>query len=192
MKLKIVFAQDIATTTVPAKLKIESQWISVLALMQTFIQCTVVQGATNGCTMYIETPYIVQAARESDDSTAAVMTVIDDKTETFITNFQEAVISTFTKGVNYLLKYSDGVLLNMIPPRVAVPMQQSSTLQDAQVGNNLSATHYHFFAHADTTPLGGATPTAWTFQMDARAAAGFAAKKAAAAEARFKSELMLS
>ena len=165
MKLKIVFAQEITTGAVQGKIKIESQFFGILDLLSTFINCTIVQGAAGATTWYVETPYVVQAALESDGATAAAITIIDDKTVTMLKNFNTAVVPVFNKGINYLIPYSAGVVVNMIPPTNAIVTQQTEALQTTQVGGTISAMMYHFKPMETTNPLGGATPTCITFDL---------------------------
>lgn len=188
MKLKIVFAQEICTTE-QAMILVESQYFGILDLMPTFVSCTIVQGAAGATTWFVETPYVIQAAREVDATTAAVITIIDDKTTTMLKNFNTAVVPVFNKGINYLIPYSAGVVVNMIPPINCIPMQQSLALQTTQVGNTAAAMMYHYKPQENTNPLGGATPTCITFDSDDRALLDLAAKKQASAQGRLMANI---
>lgn len=187
MKLKIAFAQEITTGTVQAKIKVESQNWGILDMMPTFINATVVQGAAGATTWYIETPYVVQGALESDGLTAATITIIDDKTETMLMNFSSAVVPVFNKGINYLVPYSAGVVLNMLPPQNTIVCQQTEALQTTQVGGTVSSMTYHFKAQEQTQPLGGAQPTCITFDSDDKAMLALMVRKANNAASRLMS-----
>jgi len=167
MKVQIVLAQNIYTAAVPAKIKLDSDYFAIPALMPLFVNTVVEEGSSAGLTIWAELPKVIQAVLESDGSTAGSLVEIDSNSLELYSNFQTATVKKFTRGNNYLVPFSAGSIIpGFIPSGCVWPMMQVGARQAARIANQITASHYLFMATEDVTLLSGAAPTCITFSAN--------------------------